>query len=255
MSFEHSCLLAKFCSKARDKEYCNELCFPQTRLHGINGNGGLIAVANIPERFRTSTIETMPFKEQNSKAYELVLRYADNIVERVESGLGLYLFGVPTEGNPKGCGNGKTTAATAVAIEYLRQITILESKRERTIDGTPVLFIKMARFQNIYNSQFRGSRDTAESNGDKYQALKNKMMNCELLVLDDIGLRGATEALQNEVYEIIDERETNERTTIFTSNVPIERLSDILGEQVISRIEGMTFAIPFKGKDNRKRNL
>jgi DNA replication protein DnaC len=81
------------------------------------------------------------------------------------------------------------------------------------------------------------------------------MMKTDLLVLDDIGLRGTTESLQNEIYEIIDERDTNERATIFTSNVPLDQIAELLNEQIASRIEGMTHAIPFTGKDNRKKSL
>lgn len=126
---------------------------------------------------------------------------------------------------------------------------------ERQIDNVPAFFMKMAKFQNVYNSQFRGSKDTTESNADHYQSLKRRMIECDLLVLDDVGLRGITETLQNELYEIIDERDTNERATIFTSNVPLDKLGEIMSEQLISRIEGMTVEIPFAGKDNRKKTL
>lgn len=255
MTFESSCLLAKYCSQAGNSKFCNQLCFPHTRMHGENGDGGLLAVANIPTKYRNSTVERLPFEKENPKAFAIVQRYANNVVDKVDEGIGLYLFGVPTKENPKGCGNGKTTAATAIAIEYLRQRVILETKKQRPIDGIPAFFMKMAKFQNIYNSQFRGSKDTSETNGDKYANLKRKMMVCDLLILDDIGLRGTTEALRNEIYEIIDERDTNERTTIFTSNVPLDDIAEILGEQIASRIEGMTIAIPFVGKDNRKKSL
>jgi DNA replication protein DnaC len=255
MTFEKTCLLAPYCSKAGNERFCNRLCFPHTRLHGENGDGGLLAVANIPTKYQTSTIENLPFQAENPKAFAIVQRYGQNLVQKVDEGVGLYFFGVPSAENPKGTGTGKTTAATAIIIEYLRQRTMLEAKKERPIDGTPAFFMKMAKFQNIFNSQFRGSKDTTEANADKYQSLKLKMMKCDLLVLDDIGLRGTTESLQNEIYEIIDDRDTNERATIFTSNVPLDQISELLSEQIASRIEGMCHAIPFGGKDNRKKSL
>lgn len=255
MTFENTCLLAKYCAKAGNPRFCNAYCFPHTRLHGENGDGGLLSVANIPKKYRNSTLENLPIKDENPKAFELIQRYGQKVVAKVDEGVGIYLYGVPSKENPKGVGNGKTTSAVAILIEYLRQRTILEVKGERKIDELPAFFMKMAKFQNIYNSQFRGSKDSTETNGDKYQVLKQKMMKCELLVLDDIGLRGTTEALQNEIYEIIDERDTNELATIFTSNVPLDRIVEILGEQIASRIKGMTFAIPFYGKDSRKKSL
>lgn len=255
MTFENTCLLAPFCSQAGNERFCNSYCFAHTRLHGENGDGGLLAVANIPPKYKTSTIKRLPFKDANPRSYAIVEKFGRTVVQKVNEGIGLYLFGVPSKDNPKGTGTGKTTAATAIIIEYLRQRTMMEAKKERQIEGTPAYFMKMAKFQNIYNSQFRGSREVSEANADKYQALKKKMTNCDLLVLDDIGLRGTTEALQTEIYEIIDDRDTNERATIFTSNVPLDKLSEILSEQIASRIEGMTFAVPFTGKDNRKKNL
>nr|BDD45008.1 hypothetical protein 3 [Bacillaceae bacterium] len=255
MTLEKSCLLAPFCSKAGNERFCNAMCFPHTRLHGEKGDGGLLAVANIPSKYRNSTIDNLPFENENPKAFKLIHKYGKNVVNKIDEGIGLYLFGVPSNENPKGTGAGKTTAATAIMIEYLRQRTMLEAKKERPIEFEPAFFMKMAKFQNIYNSQFRGSKDTTDINGDKYAALKRKMMKVDLLIWDDIGLRGVTEALQNEVYEIIDDRDTNEKATIFTSNVPIKNINELLGEQVASRIEGMTFAVPFGGKDFRKKSL
>lgn len=227
--------------------------YPNTRMFGENGDGGLLSVAAIPKKYRESSIENLPFEKENPKAFAIIQKYGRNIVENVDEGLGLYLFGVPSKENPKGTGTGKTTAATALIHEYLRQRIVLELKREKPIHEAPAFFMKMAKFQNVFNSQFRGSNDSQATNGDKYQTVKQKMMKSDLLVLDDIGLRGLTESLQNEVYEIIDERDTNERATIFTSNVPLDELD--MSEQILSRIEGMTFAIPFKGKDNRRKFL
>ncbi|WP_198951233.1 ATP-binding protein [Marinococcus halophilus] len=224
-------------------------------MHGVNENGGLLAVANIPAKYKNTTLQTLPFEEDNPKAYQYIQKYAAKIEQRIDDGFGLYLFGVPSKENPKGTGTGKTTAAVAITIEYLRQRAISEAKQERSIDKEPAFFMKMAKFQNVYNSQYRGSAENKELNGDKYDSLKQKMMNVDLLVLDDIGLRGMTEAFINEVYEIIDERDTNERATIFTSNVPRDTIHTMLGEQVASRIEGMTQALPFKGKDHRKKSL
>lgn len=254
-TLEHKCLLAPLCSKAGNPQYCNSLCFPYTRLHGVNSDGGLLGVANIPAKYKTTTIEKVPFEKENPKAYLIVQKYGAKVIEKVDEGTGLYFFGVPSQENPKGTGTGKTTGAIALMVEYLRQRTILEAKKERSIDSEPAFFMKMAKFQNVYNSQFRGSAETKEANGDKYETLKKKMMKVDLLILDDIGLRGMTEAFINEIYEIIDERDTYERATIYTSNVPSDRIYELLGEQVASRIEGTTHAIPFKGKDNRKKSL
>lgn len=226
-----------------------------TRLFGIKGDGGLLAVANVPKKYRKTKITNLPFEKDNPRALKLIQKYGMTTTQQVGNGVGLYLYGTPTKENPKGTGTGKTTASVAIIVAYLKERIIQEMNGERQIDEVPAYFMKMAKLQNVYNSQFRGSKESTEKNSDSYQSLKRKMTSCELLVLDDIGLRGVTETLQNELYEIIDDRDTNERTTIFTSNVPIKDLDGILSEQLVSRIEGMTVAIPFSGKDNRKKTL
>jgi len=229
--------------------------YQQTRLRGLKGDGGLMAVANIPKKYRDTTINNLPFGESNPRALKLIRKYGLTSIDKVENGVGLYLFGKPSTENVKGTGTGKTTASIAIIDIYLKERIYQEMANIRQIKNVPAFFMKMAKLQNVYNSQFRGSKDATEKNADHYQALKRKMIECDLLVLDDIGLRGITETLQNELYEIIDERDTNERATIFTSNVPLDKLGELFSEQLISRIEGMTIEIPFTGKDNRKKSL
>lgn len=91
-----------------------------------------------------------------------------------------------------------------------------------------------------------------EEAGSRYYERKDLLIRVELLVLDDIGTRDATEAFNNEIYEIIDERASEERATIFTSNVPIDGIAQVLDDRIASRIHGMTWAVPFEGADMRK---
>ncbi|MFP3500695.1 hypothetical protein SB759_41450, partial [Pseudomonas sp. SIMBA_059] len=69
---------------------------------------------------------------------------------------------------------------------------------------------------------------------------------------DDISLRNSTEALTNELYEILDERSIEGLSTVFTSNQPLEKVGEMLSEQIASRIAGMSELVGFYGKDNRK---
>lgn len=52
------------------------------------------------------------------------------------------------------------------------------------------------------------------------------MKEVDLLIVDDIALRGCPEGFQNELYEIIDCRSTEDTTTIFTSNVTFDELPE-----------------------------
>lgn len=82
------------------------------------------------------------------------------------------------------------------------------------------------------------------------------MMSVELLVFDDIGIRQKiTDNFENELTEIIDGRDSDTLATIYTSNLPIDKLADTLGDRIASRIDGMTVSVAFKGKDHRKGGL
>lgn len=250
---QDKCLLATKCKRAGDPNTCNELCFPFIRLHGESGGGGLLGVAHVPKAYRRSTVANLPFEQDNPKAFGMVCSYCNQIVKNVDNGVGLYLYGIPNLDNSKGTGNGKTTAATAILNEFLAERVILDAKKERRLEDVPGLFVNVSKFQNLYNAQFRGTREMqAEASQDYYQ-FKKLMTWVPLLILDDIGVRDSTEAFKGEFYEVIDNRAIEQLATIFTSNVPIEKLTDLLDDRILSRIQGSTHPVTLEGKDKRRR--
>ncbi|SFH22770.1 DNA replication protein DnaC [Desulfotomaculum arcticum] len=247
------CLLAQRCKKAGEPGQCNRLCFPYTKLQGETGTGGLWGLADIPKTYRFIIADQLPFRKANPAAWEVICRYCKHVLDFVqEQHMGLYLYSVPNKDNPKGSGTGKTTAAVAVVNEFLVARVIQHVKREKLIKKVPALFISVPRFQNVFNKQFRGPRDLHEEASLKYYKLKELMMEAELLVLDDAGIRESTAAFNGEFYEVIDERAVEARATILTSNEPLATIANIYDERTASRIEGFTVPVKFFGKDYRK---
>lgn len=117
------------------------------------------------------------------------------------------------------------------------------------------MFVKASELQNRYNEQFRGSAEMQKGASDRFYTLKQRMKQVPLLVLDDIAIREITQAFENELYEVIDTRATNELATIFTSNLAIAELGAMIGERITSRIDGMTVKVAFQGKDFRRGGL
>lgn len=243
-----NCKLSKKC-KRYNTEYCNVYCYSHVLLHGTNGNGGFWATRNVPQKYDSCSLETLPIKEDNPSVFKAVERYIDNIIERVQgANRGIYFCG--------NTGTGKTTVAITILNEYLIARVIQHLKGEKKIEVNPVLFIKLAEFQNIYNSQFRGTPDMQNESAMRYYNFKLRMKEVDLLIVDDIALRGCPEGFQNELYEIIDHRATEDATTIFTSNVDYEDLEDYVGERIASRIQGMCGnQVVLKGKDHRQGGL
>ncbi|PEM08515.1 ATP-binding protein [Bacillus wiedmannii] len=252
-TLEKHCVLASRCAIA-GTERCNITCFPFVLTHGVKGTGGFWKTTNVPGKYKDRFITNFSLIEsQNPTAYKVVFGYLENISAFVAEGMGLFLYAIPNQSNKMGTGNGKTTAATTIINEFLIARIIEHVKGERPITVNPALFTRLSEFQVTYNSQFKGTQEMKEQAAAKYETMKRLMKESELLCIDDIGLRGSTEAFTNELYEILDERSIEGRCTIFTSNQPIERIGEILSEQIASRIHGMTNAVPFIGKDNRRK--
>jgi DNA replication protein DnaC len=253
-TLEHKCLLADKCKHAGKEGICNITCHPYVLAHGTE-NGGFFASTGIPKKYRTSFLKNLPIKEDNPKAFQVATAYVLDVLNFVEKGVGLFFYSVPNKDNPLGTGTGKTQTATAIGNEYLKARIIQHAKGERKIDHQPTMFVRVAELQNTYNKQFRGTLQDQEEATTKFSNILKRMNQAELLILDDISLRSATESLTNILYEVLDERYINEKPIIFTSNFPITKIGEILNPQIQSRIEGMTERISFVGKDHRKGGI
>jgi DNA replication protein DnaC len=253
-TLENVCVLADRCKKA-GTPLCNITCYPYVLAHGVGEGGGFIGATGIPAKYKNSYLKNLPIKEANPQAYAVAQAYIKDVVGFVERGVGLFLYSVPNSENKLGTGTGKTKTATAIGNEYLKARIIQHSKGERMIEEQPTVYIRVAELQNTYNKQFRGSQDDTAEASTKFNTLMKRMEKAELLILDDISLRNATESFTNVLYEILDERYINEKPIIFTSNFPIQKIGEVLNPQIQSRIEGMTEQIAFVGKDFRKGGI
>lgn len=249
------CKFKDRCKKVNTSE-CNNTCFPYVILHGADGKGGYWNNSRIPKRYESCSKDTLPFKKENPKAYDIIYKYCDNVLGyAVDKRVGMFLYSIPNKENRLGTGTGKTTSAISILNEFLIARVKEDIQNGFTLKNNPVVFVKLSELQNVYNAQFRGTRDIQEESSKKYYALKRRMMHTEMLVLDDIGIRDLTEAFKNELFEIIDFRCTEDMVSIYTSNYPLEKLTEFLGERVVSRIDGSTFKLGFEGMDYRKGGL
>ena len=248
------------CSFHKVERECDYTCFPCTFMFGVEGGkGGLWATTGVPKAYKGCRIDNLPIAEANPRAYTIVQKYVDNVMSFVlEKNAGLFLYSIPDESNPFGTGTGKTTSAITILNHYVIERARAYLKGQMDMKDNPALFVKCTELQNVFNAQFRGSKEMQEQASARYYSLKKALKNTELVVMDDIATRGSriSEAFEDELYEILDYRATHANgATIFTANINMDDLSKCLGERIASRIAGMTVKIGFRGQDNRLDSL
>ena len=101
-------------------------------------------------------------------------------------------------------------------------------------------------FQLLENAKFR--RDGDEDMDDAAY----RYMNCDLLILDDLGTEMMTAFVQSALYQIVNGRLMNGKKTIISSNLNPEKIAERYSPQVASRLEGEYRILPFFGEDIRK---
>ena len=246
----------KGCKKRRSAVCDMTKCFPFILMHGPQGTSGFWNMNNVPKLYRNlikKDLDGLCLAEENPKVHQSLIRYIDNIEQRIDvENVGLYLYS-------KASGTGKTTTAVILMNEYLiyRVESYLKSIQERKaddveqekLDQSPVFFVSASEFQNVYNEQFRGIDSGAS---ERYYLLKKRMKNVDLLVIDDIAVRDVTEAFNNELFEIIDYRASEMKAVIITSNSTLDELEHKLGQRITSRIKGMCVPVGLSGSDKRK---
>ena len=79
-----------------------------------------------------------------------------------------------------------------------------------------------------------------------------RVLNCDLLILDDLGTELTTAFVQSALYQIVNTRLLERRSTILSTNLMPDDIARRYSPQTASRIEGEYQLLPFVGEDVRK---
>jgi DNA replication protein DnaC len=90
-----------------------------------------------------------------------------------------------------------------------------------------------------------------------YLNLVKKLGGCDLLVLDDFGIKPLTPQQYQDLYDILDERSEG-RATIVTSQLPIANWNEVIGdpvtcEAITDRLAARAVKIIMRGESYRRR--
>ncbi len=172
---------------------------------------------NVPAQFCEVDIHKFKFDSYSKnmeKLQKLTWNFFEKYREWSNAGKGLYLWS-------KTPGSGKTFLSCCIS----RSVMLKYDVRMRFTTAPDYL----ATVGDSYKRQ-TGTEDLSE----KYRL-------CDLLILDDIGAQKAGDWQEQEIFRIVNERLNNKRITIFTSNMPPEKLN--VGNRTVDRIRKMSVVI------------
>lgn len=141
------------------------------------------------------------------------------------NGKGLYI-------HSKIKGSGKTMLSCCLANEIIEKRDIC------------VKFISVPELLDMTKKKYKGLADLEEIDA---------IIRAELLIMDDIGTEMKKEWVDTELFRLVDWRYSNKLVTIFTSNVPIERLK--LDERIVDRIFSMCIPLKLPEVSVRKQKV
>lgn len=188
--------------------------------------------SNIPKRY-LQDISLRPVKE-DVETFKELQDIKNNIVDFVNQGKNLFIYS-------SSVGNGKTTWSTKLLKEYIEQVSSIMFK-----NNCPALFINVSNFLN--------KKKLAITNRDlvpEVQDLEQKILSAKLVVFDDLGVKDVSSYELNSLYYWIDERTSNLRSCIYTSNLSPQALSMILDSRIYSRVVNYSEVKEIKAGDFR----
>ncbi len=139
----------------------------------------------------------------------------------------LYLYGAP--------GLGKTFLSACIA-------------RVVSENGFSVVYDTAGTVFAAFESQ-KFSRDEEDARDAREEI--NRCLNCDLLILDDLGCEMTTALVQSALYTLINTRLSAGRRTVISSNLTPDEVRTRYTPQIASRLEGEFRAMPFFGADIR----
>lgn len=81
---------------------------------------------------------------------------------------------------------------------------------------------------------------------------KRRYLRCDLLILDDLGSEMTSPFVQSALYELVNERLLNHKSTVISTNLTPEALGKRYSLQATSRLLGEYQLLQFKGPDIRQ---
>ena len=153
-------------------------------------------------------------------------RYIDNFENQSQN---IYIFG--------DVGRGKTYLLNSIAKEVL----------DKNYSVLYMTSSSIFKFLNDYNWAFEEARA-------KHQDQYDFILNCDLLIIDDLGSEASTKNDPANLFDVINTRIISGKPIIFSTNFDESMLEEMYGSRIFSRIVGNSRIYEIFGEDLRLKN-
>lgn len=186
--------------------------------------------ANLPIMMDSQSFDTFrlnAYPEEEQEGMETVLNVCKEFAKdfKAQSGENLYLYGAP--------GLGKTFLSSCIAKEVIGK-------------GYGVFYQPAYKIFRIFED-YKFSQENKSIN--KYHI--DKIMNSDLLIIDDLGAEMATAYTAEVLFDLINTRINEKLPTIINTNLDFPDLETIYSARITSRILGNFTLLEFNGEDLR----
>lgn len=111
-------------------------------------------------------------------------------------------------------------------------------------------------YLSIYKSsykifQFMEDYKFSKIDRDAYSVTNDALYGCDLLVIDDFGTEFITSYTQSAFFDLLSTRLDSGKSTVISTNLPLEKISEIYQERVMSRLKNEFEVLRFAGEDIR----
>lgn len=175
--------------------------------------------------FETFSLDYYRDDPKAAAQMENILRVCHNYAENFKPGAANWLF-------KGGTGLGKTHLSLAIAGRVLEK-------------GYGVIYASAQSLAvALERERFLRGEDGTESTHDK-------LVTCDLLILDDLGTEVSSDYVNASLYDVINQRMLAQKPTIISTNLTMAQLEDRYTQRFASRVAGTYNKLEFLGSDVR----
>jgi DNA replication protein DnaC len=189
----------------------------------------MFAFSELGERFKNASLENF----ENREGAEVCKMFAQIFINEFEEWKeqSVSFWGK--------VGNGKTHLLAAIA-------NALKAK------GKIVVFIKMTELLDLIRSTFRKEEKNVQQIG-KHDIMK-ALIQCDFLMIDDIGAENITGWVEEVIFDIIDARYARKKPILVTSNLSPDDLEKQIQDRSFDRLNEVTQFLNNTASSMRKKN-